>query len=206
MAESCCDKSDLEPLLKSAKWALWFALLVNFTMFVVELGASFTANSESLKADALDFLADSISYVVTLFVLHRSEQARDRSAAFKGWLMTAMAVWVGGSAIYKMWSGQLPEAPVMGAVGLAALVSNMSVAFVLFRFRGRDMNMQSVWLCSRNDALANLAVILAAGGVWATTTRWPDLIVAAIISGLNATAGVQVLRALKTDQVRGAKR
>jgi Co/Zn/Cd efflux system component len=118
--------------------------------------------------------------------------------------MTAMAVWVGGSAIYKVWVGQLPEAPIMGAVGFAALIANISVAFVLFQFRGRDMNMQSVWLCSRNDALANLAVILAAGGVWVTTTRWPDLVVAGVICGLNASAGIQVLKALKTKGLGNA--
>jgi len=168
-------------------------------MFFVELSASFAANSESLKADALDFLADTISYVVTLFVLNRSEVARNKSAAFKGWLMLAMGTWVLSRALYKVWAGVVPEAEVMGLVGFVALIANLSVAFLLFRFRGRDMNMQSVWLCSRNDAFANVAVMLAAGGVWATATRWPDLIVAAIISFLNVSAGYHVLKSLKQN-------
>lgn len=196
MSDACCDKSSLEPLLQRAKWALWFALVVNLVMFFVELRGSFRANSESLKADSLDFLADSISYIVTLFVLRRSEKARDRSAAFKGGLMTLLGLWVLVSALHRMWVGQVPEAPVMGAIGFAALLSNVTVALVLYQFRSHDMNMQSVWLCSRNDAIANISVMLAAAAVWISATKWPDLLVAGVISALNISAGIQVLISL----------
>jgi cation diffusion facilitator family transporter len=193
MAEDCCDRKGLEPLLKGAKWALWFALIVNFVMFFVELGASFKAESESLKADSLDFLSDSFSYAITLFVLNKSAQAKNRSAAIKGWLMTLLGLWVFISAIYKIWSGTLPEAPIMGLVGSIALLANLAVALVLFQYRSRDLNMQSVWLCSRNDVIANLAVLLAAAGVWSVEARWPDMIVAGIISFINLRSGVRIL-------------
>lgn len=128
MAKTCCDNSDLAPFLKKARWVLWFALIVNFSMFIVEIAASFSSGSESLKADALDFLADSISYIVTLFVLQKYEKLRDLSASIKGWLMTLMGLWVLISAIYKIWTVSVPEAQIMGAVGLVALMANVAMA------------------------------------------------------------------------------
>jgi Co/Zn/Cd efflux system component len=204
MAKDCCnhenDEKGVATLLQSAKWVLWIALVSNFVMFAVEIGTSLRSHSESLKADAIDFLGDSLSYGITLFVLRSSTKVRNRSAYFKAYMMLAMGVWVLGSAIYRALYGVTPDAYSMGSIGIAALIVNLSVALLLYRFRGSDMNMRSVWLCSRNDALGNVAVILAALGVWGTNTRWPDLIVASIISALNLSGSFVVIQALRSGQ------
>ena len=167
-------------------------------MFLLEAGTSFKANSESLKADAIDFFGDSMSYIMTLVVLRSSLELRNRVASVKGWMMFLMGVGVLAAAIYRVFYGVVPEAHTMGIVGFAALVVNVGVAALLFRFRGRDMNMQSVWLCSRNDALGNLAVLAAAAGVWGTQTRWPDLFVASIIAVLNLSGSYTVLKSTRS--------
>ncbi len=198
MAKDCCNDDDHEGYLKSAKWVLWIAFFGNFIMFLLEAGTSFKANSESLKADAIDFFGDSMSYIMTLVVLRSSLELRNRVASVKGWMMFLMGVGVLAAAIYRVFYGVVPEAHTMGIVGFAALVVNVGVAALLFRFRGRDMNMQSVWLCSRNDALGNLAVLAAAAGVWGTQTRWPDLFVASIIAVLNLSGSYTVLKSTRS--------
>lgn len=173
---------------------LWLALVANMTMFVVEVVASAFSGSVSLQADALDFLGDSVNYGISLFVLNLTIQARSKAALFKGATMAVFGVWVMGNATYKALAGEVPDAMVMGSIGMLALVVNAGVAVMLFRYRSGDSNMRSIWLCSRNDALGNVAVMLAASGVFVAATVWPDILVAAVIAGLNISAAWQVFR------------
>jgi Co/Zn/Cd efflux system component len=163
-------------------------------MFVVEMMASALSGSVSLQADALDFLGDSVNYGISLVVLSLSTQARSRAALFKGATMVSFGFWVIGNAVYKASVGGVPDALIMGSVGMLALAVNAGVAVMLFRYRSGDSNMRSIWLCSRNDALGNIAVMLAASGVFVSATVWPDILVAAAIAGLNITAAWQVFR------------
>jgi Co/Zn/Cd efflux system component len=170
------------------------ALGVNLAMFLVEVVASFLSGSVSLQADALDFLGDAANLGVGLAVLGVSVAWRARAAIGKGIVMGAFGLWVAGATACHAVSGAPPRADIMGGVGLLALVANLSVAAMLFRHRAGDSNRRSVWLCSRNDCIANVAVILAGAGVWATGTHWPDVGVAAVIAGLGLSGAWQVIR------------
>lgn len=173
---------------------LWFALGANLTMFVVELIASFVGRSVSLQADALDFMGDSASYAISLFVLGMGIRARALAGLLKGLAMGAFGLWVTATAVVRAFTGTVPDPAVMGPVAVLALLTNLAVALLLFRYRSGDANMRSIWLCSRNDAVANMGVILAAAGVIATGAGWPDIAVAIVIAGLNLTAALQVCR------------
>lgn len=173
---------------------LWFALASNAMMFAVELIGSFISGSVSLQADALDFFGDAVNYGITLLVLGMALHARAKAALFKGATMAAFGLWVMGSAVYRAATGAVPDAALMGVIGTLALFVNVGVAVMLYRYRNGDSNKRSIWLCSRNDALGNIAVMLAAGGVFATGTGWPDIFVAAVIAGLNLSAAAHVLR------------
>jgi Co/Zn/Cd efflux system component len=182
---------------------LWFALIVNASMFVVEIVASQMSNSVSLQADALDFFADSANYAISLFVIGMSIKSRARAALIKGVSMAAFGIFVLFTAVTRAYSGDLPEATIMGSIGFMALIANLSVAAALYSFRGGDSNMQSIWLCSRNDAIGNLAVIAAAAGVFSTATRWPDLMVASGIAILSLSAAYKVIR-MAINEIRNA--
>ena len=173
---------------------LRLALLVNALMFVVEIVASFRAESMALRADALDFAADAANYGISLWVLGKALEWRSWAAVVKGVSLGVLGLWVLGSAVWNAAAGTVPDAPVMSLIGLLALAANVSVAALLFAGRRGDANMRSVWLCSRNDALANVAVMMAAAGVWSTATGWPDLIVAAGIACLSLSAAWSILR------------
>ncbi|MBP2292140.1 cation transporter [Azospirillum rugosum] len=173
---------------------LRMALLINAVMFVIELVASLDAESMALRADALDFLADAANYGVSLWVLGKALEWRSWAAVVKGLSLGAMGLWVVGSTAWNAYAGTLPDAPVMGLVGLLALGANLSVAALLFASRRGDANMRSVWLCSRNDAMANVAVMLAGAGVWTMREGWPDILVAAVIAGLALSAALSILR------------
>lgn len=174
--------------------ALWIALVVNAAMFAVELVAGMQAGSVSLLADSIDFLGDAANYAIALAVLGLLPVWRSRAALLKGWSMAGFGLFVLGRAAWQATQGVPPEAFTMGVVGALALVANVGVAVLLYAFREGDANMRSVWLCSRNDALGNLAVILAAGGVFGTGQAWPDLLVALIMGGLALSAGSSVIR------------
>lgn len=178
---------------------LWLALISNFAMFVVELHASRLSDSMSLQADALDFFGDAANYAISLFVVGLALTARARASLFKGATMALFGFGVIGSALYRAVVGSAPEPSTMGVVGALALLVNVGVAVTLFRFRDGDSNRQSIWLCSRNDAIGNLAVMGAAAGVFATGTRWPDLLVAAIVAGLSLTAAYRVVRLAREE-------
>jgi len=173
---------------------LWIALLVNLTMFFVEIIASHIGDSMSLQADALDFFGDSANYAISLFVLGMALHLRARASVVKGLTMGLFGIWVIGAALYRVFVGSEPEPMIMGSIAVMALIANMSVAVMLYRFREGDSNMQSIWLCSRNDAIGNVAVLIAAVGVTASASRWPDLIVAMIIASLSLSAAYTVLK------------
>ncbi len=179
--------------------ALWLALWVNLAMFFVEGLASLQSGSVSLMADAIDFFGDSANYILSLTVLSMGMVWRGRAALVKGVTMVVFGLVVWGRAIWVTHSGLIPEPLTMGAVGALALLANVVVALLLFRFRSGDSDMRSVWLCSRNDAIGNVAVMAAALGVFGTGTAWPDLVVAGIMGTLAITAGVSVARHARSD-------
>lgn len=179
--------------------ALWIALVLNALMFLVELGAAWTSGSVSLVADSIDFFGDAANYAISLAVLGMAAATRSRAAQFKAACMAAFGVFVLGKAAWSLAAGAAPEPMTMGAVGFAALAVNAGVAWMLFRFRTGDANMRSVWICSRNDAIGNVAVILAAVGVFGTGSAWPDLVVATIMAGLAISGSVTVLRQARRE-------
>jgi cation diffusion facilitator family transporter len=178
---------------------LWAALVLNAAMFVVELAAGFTSGSLSLLADAIDFAGDALNYGVSLAVLSAALAWRARAAMVKAISMMGFGLFVLGSALWHALYGAVPDASTMGAVGTLALVVNVAVAWMLYAFRQGDANMRSVWLCSRNDAIGNLAVMGAALGVLGTHTAWPDLVVAAVMASLALHGGWQVLRQARSE-------
>ena len=180
--------------LAGLRRVLWAALAVNAAMFVVEIVASWYAGSTALLADAIDFLADTAAYGITLFVVAASTRWKASAALAKGVGMALFGLWVLGETVRRALDPAVPDAAVMGGVGVLALAANVIVAAILFARRGDDLNMRSVWLCSRNDAIANLAVLAAAAGVYATATAWPDLIAGALIVGLELTAAWSIMR------------
>lgn len=198
MACSCSAPEPKSPA-PGFRRALWIALWVNLAMFVVEGIASLSSGSVSLMADAIDFFGDSANYILSLTVLSMGMLWRGRAAMVKGITMTVFGLVVWARAVWVVQAGITPEPLTMGAVGLLALAANMSVAAMLFKFREGDSDMRSVWLCSRNDAISNIAVMVAALGVFGTGTAWPDLIVAAIMGTLAITAGISVVRHARSD-------
>jgi Co/Zn/Cd efflux system component len=202
---ACChdDHCARAKALNSPRWrrALWIALAVNAGFFLTEVIAGLAAGSTALQADALDFFGDAANYAVSLGVAGMTLAWRARAAVAKGGTMLAFALWVLGSTAWHAFYGTLPRAEVMGVVGLAALIANGGVALMLYRFRDGDANMRSVWICSRNDALGNMAVMLAALGVFGTGTGWPDVIVATIMGSLGLWGGWQIV-AHARDELR----
>jgi Co/Zn/Cd efflux system component len=178
---------------------LWIALLLNAVMFLIEVGAGVRSGSVSLLADAVDFAGDAANYGLSLAVLAMGVVARARAAQVKAASMGAFGVLVLGRAIWAWTSGQTPEAATMGAVAVLALAVNLGVAVLLYAWREGDANMRSVWLCTRNDALGNVAVGLAALGVFGTGSAWPDLLVAAAMALLALSASISVLRQAKSE-------
>jgi Co/Zn/Cd efflux system component len=186
--------------------ALWVALVLNAVMFVVELGASWSSGSVSLLADSIDFFGDAANYAISLAVLGMSLPTRARAALFKAACMGAFGAFVLGKSLWNLQGGVPPEAMTMGAVGFAALGVNGGVALMLYRFRSGDSNMRSIWICSRNDSLGNVAVMLAALGVLGTGTAWPDLLVATAMAGLALTGSWTVLRQARAELHRSDAR
>ena len=173
--------------------ALWIALFVNLIMFVIEILGGLFANSVSLLADAVDFAGDAANYALSLSVISLGLLWRARAALFKGITMGSYGLLVIGKTVWAGLYGVPPEPYTMGTIGLIALIANLSVAIMLYRFRDGDANMRSVWLCSRNDSIVNLMIILAAFGVLGTASRWPDLIVAAVVSSLAISSAISVV-------------
>ena len=193
MSASCCSPPppSADPLYRRV---LWIALVINVAMFGIEIGAGWRSGSVSLLADAIDFFGDAVNYALSLAVLPLALHVRSKTAIFKAACMAAFGLLVLGRAAWSWHTGVFPEAATMGAIAVLALVANGSVAGMLYRHRQGDANMRSVWICSRNDAIGNIAVGLAALGVLGTGTAWPDLVVAAFMSSLALTGAGTVLR------------
>lgn len=194
MSAHCCPAPAAPAVDPAYRRALWIALAVNAGMFVAEIAAAWSSGSVALLADSIDFFGDAANYALSLAVVGMALPARSRAALFKAACMGAFGVFVLGQALWRLGAGQPPEAFTMGAVGFAALLANAGVAWMLYRFRAGDSNMRSVWICSRNDAIGNLAVMLAALGVFGTGSAWPDLAVAATMGLLALTGAVSVWR------------
>jgi len=204
MAYSCCASSCSDDTARNdPAWrrALWIALVVNAVMFFVEIIAGAASGSRSLQADALDFLGDSANYAISLTVASMALVWRARSALLKGLTLLAFGAWVLATAILAFVNGAAPQPETMGIVGAAALIANVGVALLLYRFRTGDANMRSVWICSRNDAIGNMAVMVAALGVFRTGSAWPDLLVAGIMAALAISGGAQIVRHAR-DELR----
>lgn len=188
-----------EGLSKAYRRVLWLVIAVNAAMFAVEMGAGIFAGSKALQADALDFLGDTATYGLSLAVIGMAAPVRARAALFKGITLALMAAWVLGSTVYGVLVTGLPKAEIMGAVGILALAANLFSVLVLMKWKDGDANVRSVWLCSRNDAIGNVAVMLAAGGVWASSTAWPDLAVAGLMAGLFLWSSVSIIRQARAE-------
>ena len=195
MAKSCCQAPENDQSAhNNPRWrlVLWIALVANAAMFVVEIIAGIAADSRALQADALDFFGDSANYAISLGVAGLALTWRAKAALLKAATMLAFGLWVIGYAIYGLIVGSSPEPQTMGAIGTLALLVNVAVALLLFRFRTGDANMRSVWICSRNDAIGNVAVLAAALGVFGTGQSWPDLLVAGLMAGLAIWGSAEV--------------
>jgi len=193
---SCCHSHEppFEGLSSVYRRVLWLVIAINASMFLAEMVAGHVAGSRALQADALDFAGDSLTYAITLAVIGRSLLVRSSAALFKGLSLLVLGLWVAGSTLWSIWQGPIPEAHVMGLFGILALSANLGSLLLLMRWREKDANIRSVWLCSRNDAIGNVAVMIAALGVFGTASAWPDLLVAGIMSGLFLSSASQILR------------
>jgi len=184
MSGCCGHDTKFDGVSDDYKRRLWIVIALNATMFAVEMTAGHLA---ALQADALDFAGDAMTYGISLAVIGASLRARTNAALFKGFSLLLMGLWVFGSTIYRVFYVGVPTAEIMGAVGFLALLTNLASV-------DGDANVRSVWLCSRNDAIGNVAVMFAALGVWGTATGWPDLIVATIMAGLFLSSAFQIVR------------
>ena len=203
MGNTCCGRDEAGANNNDPTWRriLWIALGLNAIMFGVEIVAGIAADSRALQADALDFLGDAANYAISLGVAGMAPVWRARAALVKAATMLAFGLWVLGSAIWGFFVGASPDPGTMGAIGSLALAVNLAVAAMLFRYRSGDANMRSVWICSRNDAIGNIAVLAAAIGVFGTGRAWPDLVVASIMAGLAVWGSAEVFK-----QARGELR
>ena len=180
----CSSNPQFDGLDPAYKRILWAVIVINAAMFIIEMSAGKLAGSQALQADALDFLGDAFTYGLSLAVIGMSLKVRSTAALIKGVSLLLMGLWVFGSTAYQFFVLGVPKAEIMGAIGVLALAANVASVLLLMRYKDGDANVRSVWLCSRNDAIGNVAVMVASIAVWLTTTAWPDLIVAIIMAGL----------------------
>lgn len=194
MAGCCGHNAKFDGVSDDYKRRMWIVIALNATMFFVEMTAGHLAKSQALQADALDFAGDALTYGISLAVIGASIQVRTNAALFKGITLLLMGLWVLCSTVYRVFYIGVPEAETMGIIGFLALLTNLSSVLLLMKYKEGDANVRSVWLCSRNDAIGNIAVMLAALGVWSTSTGWPDLAVATIMASLFLSSAFQIIR------------
>ncbi|VVT19791.1 Cation efflux protein [Roseovarius sp. EC-HK134] len=200
MAGCCGHEAQFDGLSAAYKQRLWIVIALNAAMFGVEMAAGQAAQSQALKADALDFLGDALTYGLSLAVIGASLRVRATAALFKGLSLMAMGLWVLGSTVYRVIYLGVPQAEIMGSIGFLALMANVASVLLLRAYKDGDANVRSVWLCSRNDAIGNVAVMVAALAVWGTETGWPDLIVAGLMAGLFVNSSQQIIRQALTER------
>ncbi|MBC7712645.1 MAG: cation diffusion facilitator family transporter [Rhizobacter sp.] len=194
---------EYDPSNKAFKRVLWISLILNFGMFFVEVIYGVLSNSLSLRADAIDFLGDGANYFVTLFILNSALKTKAKVSSAKAIFMLVFGAWILVEAVMRFFSHTVPDSFTMSWVGVMALAANALCALLLFKFKDGDSNMQSVWLCSRNDAIGNVAVIVASGGVYWWGTQWPDLVVAIFMASLAVHSGAQILRSARNELTHG---
>ena len=202
MSDACCPPpaTSADPRYRRI---LWMALVVNAAMFLVELAGSATSGSTALAADAIDFAGDAANYGLSLAAIAAGAVWASRTALLKGLGMAAFGIGVLALCAWRIWSGRPPEPLTMGIIGTLALAANLAVAWLLYAYREGDANMRSVWLCTRNDAISNLAVLVAAAGVFGTGTVWPDVAVAALMASLALSSAVTVIRSARAELAGG---
>ncbi|MAU40060.1 MAG: cation transporter [Kordiimonas sp.] len=206
MAGNCgdsCSGVQFEGASEAYKRILWIIVAINGLMFFVEIIAGFVADSTALKADALDFLGDTATYAITLLVIGKPLELRAKAALLKGLSLGAMSVFVLGLTLYKVILAGQPDPMTMGAIGFVAFAANIVSVLLLLKYREGDSNIKSVWLCSRNDAIGNIAVVIAGAGVFATGTVWPDIIVAFIVAGLFLQSSIKITQQALSELERG---
>lgn len=203
----CSGNPVFDGMDKQYKRALWLVIIINAAMFVVEMTAGKLSGSQALQADALDFLGDAMTYGLSLAVIGMSLKVRTMAAMLKGSSLLMMGLWVLGSTIYQVFLLGVPKAEIMGAIGFLALAANVISVLLLIRYKDGDANVSSVWLCSRNDAIGNVAVMAASLAVWLTVSAWPDLIVAIVMAGLFLRSSqlilVQAWTEYRSDEAMG---
>ncbi|WP_162651461.1 cation transporter [Lentilitoribacter sp. Alg239-R112] len=199
----CSGNPNFDGIDSRYKMVLWVVIAINAAMFVVEMAAGELAGSKSLQADALDFLGDALTYGLSLYVIGMSLKVRSTAALLKGASLALMGLWVLGSTTYQMLLVGVPNAQIMGGVGFMALAANMASVLLLMRYKDGDANVRSVWLCSRNDAIGNVAVLAASVVVYFVQSGWPDLIVALFMSLLFLRSAQQILRQAWGEYWRG---
>lgn len=201
----CCESEVTPNASRSYRRALGAVIAINAVMFVVEMGAGAASGSQALKADALDFAGDTATYGLSLLVLGASIRVRASAALFKSLMLAAIAIWVLATTIGRFLNAAPPDAPTMGIVGMLALSANLASVLILLRWRDGDSNVRSVWLCSRNDAIGNVGVMISGALVALSGTPWPDLLVALLLASVflySATSiGAQALSELRSDRI-----
>jgi len=196
---NCGSDVKFDGLSATYKRILWIVIALNVVMFAVEMSASVIADSMALRADALDFLGDSLTYSITLLAIGHSVRWRASAAFFKGITLALMGIWVLGSSLYRTLILGMPNEVIMTTVAMMAFAANMASVLLLIRYRDGDANVRSVWLCSRNDAIGNLAVLAAAGAVFYFQSPWPDLLVALLMASLFLHSATLILRQAKAE-------
>ncbi len=190
----CSQPVRFDGVSRTYRRVLLAVIAINASMFLVEMSFGLMAQSMALKADALDFLGDSLTYGISLAVIGMSLRARATAALAKGISLAVMAVVILGASLWRVLVAAQPDEVVMSSIGVLAFVANVISVLLLLRYRDGDSNVRSVWLCSRNDAIGNVGVVGAGILVGLTGTRWPDLIVAAVLAGLFLTSAVTIIR------------
>ena len=204
MGNNCgCGDVKFDGMSDGFKRALYIVIAINAIMFLIELPMGFVGQSQALKADALDFFGDTLTYSISLIVIGRALSIRSKAAYFKGLSLLVMGAWIFGGTIYRTFYIQEPSAPIMGSIAFAALAANLISVMLLIKYKDGDANVRSVWLCSRNDALNNIAVIIAAAAVWQFKTPWPDLIVAFIMAGLFLSGALSIIKQARQEMAHG---
>lgn len=200
MSANCQSSHEFSGASQAYRRALIWVILINAFMFIVEMSAGIGAQSQALKADALDFLGDSVTYGLSLWAVGQSPSTRSNVAMIKGVSLVFVALWVLFSTVYYVFMSSAPHAPIMGSVAVAALLANVISVLLLLKYRDGDANVRSVWLCSRNDAIGNVAVLGAAVAVYFLHASWPDLLVASILAILFLSSAVEIIKQSRKEQ------
>lgn len=200
MANCCGHNKNFDGMSATYRRILWWVIAINAGMFLVEMFAGIGGQSQALQADALDFLGDSLTYGLSLWVIGKSISVRSNAALFKGYSLVFMALLVFGGTIYRLFVLNEPDALTMGSIAIAALLANLLSVWLLRKHKDGDANVRSVWLCSRNDAIGNVVIVIAASGVWFTSSAYIDLGVAAFLAVLFLNSASQIVKQAHAEQ------